>query len=168
MAWTLERGRPRPASQPVPEPFGGERSDWGLALAQAWALKGDSARARVYADSARVAFQHMISRSTRNDQNFALLGLSLAYLGRYAEAIAAGQQAIVPRNPRTIGSPGYNQFNLARIYAMAGRRDSAIATLERVLKIPLYVTPGWLRIDPTFASLRTDLRFQQLAAEPAR
>jgi TolB-like protein/tRNA A-37 threonylcarbamoyl transferase component Bud32 len=168
MAWTLERGDLDLLSSLSPEPFGGERTDWGLALAQAWALKGDSARARIYADSARVAFQHMISRSTRNDQDFALFGLSLAYLGRYEEAIAAGQHALVPHDPRAIGVPGYNQFNLARIYAMAGRRDSAIATLERVLKIPHYVTPGWLRIDPTFASLRGDPRFQRLATDAPR
>jgi tetratricopeptide (TPR) repeat protein len=105
----------------------------------------------------------MITRSTRNDQDFALFGLSLAYLGRYDEAIAAGQQALVSRDPRAVRAPGYNEFNLARVYAMAGRRDSAIATLERVLKIPLYVTPGWLRIDPTFASLRSDPRFRRLA-----
>jgi tetratricopeptide (TPR) repeat protein len=168
MAWTLERGDLDLLSSLSPEPFGGERTDWGLALAQAWALKGDSARARIYADSARVAFQHMISRSTRNDQDFALFGVSLAYLGRYEEAIAAGQHALVPHDPRAIGVPGYNQFNLARIYAMAGRRDSAIATLERVLKIPHYVTPGWLRIDPTFASLRGDPRFQRLATDAPR
>jgi serine/threonine protein kinase/Tfp pilus assembly protein PilF len=168
MAWTLERGDLDLLSSLSPEPFGGERTDWGLALAQVWALKGDSARARMYADTARVAFQQMISRSTRDDQNFALLGLSLAYLGRYAEAIAAGQRALLPRDPRSIRAPGYNEFNLARVYAMAGRRDSAIATLERVLKIPLYVTPGWLRIDPTFASLRDDPRFQRLATDSAR
>ena len=168
MAWTLERGDLDLLSSLSPEPFGGEPTDWGLALAQAWALKGDSARARIYADSARVAFQHMISRSTRNDQDFALFGVSLAYLGRYEEAIATGQHALVRHDPRAIGVPGYNQFNLARIYAMAGRRDSAIATLERVLKIPLYVTPGWLRIDPTFASLRGDPRFQRLATDNPR
>jgi tetratricopeptide (TPR) repeat protein len=162
MAWTLERGDLDLLCSLSPEPFGGERTDWGLALAQAWALKGDSARARMYADTARAAFQHLVNRSTRNDQDFALLGLSLAYLGRYEEAIAAGQQALVPRDPRAIGSPGYSQFNLARIYAMAGRRDSAIAALDRVLRVPLYVTPGWLRIDPTFASLRNDPRFQRL------
>jgi tetratricopeptide (TPR) repeat protein len=166
MAWTLERGDLDLLSSLSLEPFGGEQTDWGLSLAQAWALKGDSGRARIYADSARAAFRHMISRSTRNDQDFALFGLSLAYLGRYDEAIAAGQQGLTPRDPRAIGAPGYNQFNLARIYAMAGRRDSAIATLERVLKLPLYVTPGWLRIDPTFASLRTDPRFQRLTADP--
>jgi tetratricopeptide (TPR) repeat protein len=40
MAWTLERRDLDLLSRLSPEPFAGQRGDWGLALAQAWALKG--------------------------------------------------------------------------------------------------------------------------------
>src|SRR5215212_4411329 len=44
---------------------------------------------------------------------------------------------------------GYSLLQLAVVYAIAGQRENAMATLDRVVKIPLFVTPGWLRIDPT-------------------
>jgi len=169
MAWTLEPRDLDLLSRLSPEPFGGQRSDWGLALAQAWALKGDTARSRIYADSARLAFEQMVRLTPRNDQSVGLLGLSLAYLGRYDEAIAAAKRSVALRGLDTDKySGGYNQLQLARVYAMAGRRDQAIETLQELLKTPLFVTPGWLRIDPTFASLRGDPRFQRLATDTPR
>ena len=169
MAWTLEPRDLDLLSRLSPEPFGGQRSDWGMALAQAWALKGDTARSRIYADSARLAFEQMVRLTPRNDQSVGLLGLSLAYLGRYDEAIAAAKRSVALRGLDTDKySGGYNQLQLARVYAMAGRRDQAIETLQELLKTPLFVTPGWLRIDPTFASLRGDPRFQRLATDTPR
>jgi hypothetical protein len=32
------------------------------------------------------------------------------------------------------------------------------------LKIPYYLSPGWLRLDPNFDSLRENPRFQRLVA----
>ena len=169
MAWTLEPRDLDLLSRLSPEPFGGQRSDWGLALAQAWTLKGDRARSRIYADSARLALEQMVSRTPRNDQSVGLLALSLAYLGRYDEAIAAAKRSVALRGLDTDKySGGYNLLQLARVYAMAGRRDQAIEALKELLKTPLFVTPGWLRIDPTFASLRGDPRFQRLATDAPR
>jgi eukaryotic-like serine/threonine-protein kinase len=169
MTWTLEPRDLDLLSRLSPEPFGGQRSDWGLALAQAWALKGDTARSRIYADSARLEFEHMVRLTPRNDQNMGLLGLSLAYLGRYDEAVVAAKRSIALRSLETDKySGGYNLLQLARVYAMAGRRGQAIETLETLLKTPLFVTPGWLRIDPTFASLRGNPRFQRLTTDTTR
>jgi hypothetical protein len=36
--------------------------------------------------------------------------------------------------------------------------------LEPLLKMPYYLSPGWLRIDPTWARLKDNPRFQRLAA----
>jgi TolB-like protein/tRNA A-37 threonylcarbamoyl transferase component Bud32/Flp pilus assembly protein TadD len=166
LAWTLDPGDLDLLTRLSPDAFGGVRSDWGLALTQAWALKGDTSKARIYADSARLAFESMVRQSPHGDQNFALLGLSLAYLGRYDQAISAAKRALAIRNPgRDPYNGGYNLLQLARVYAIAGQRENAITTLEDLLKIPLFVTPGWLRIDPTFSSLMSDPRFQRLATD---
>jgi hypothetical protein len=43
-----------------------------------------------------------------------------------------------------------------------GEPGKALGQLERLLKIPYYVSPGWLKIDPTFAPLRGNPRFERL------
>jgi eukaryotic-like serine/threonine-protein kinase len=166
LAWTLDPADLDLLTTLSQEAFGGARSDWGLALTQAWALKGDTARARIYADSARLAFVGMVRQSPRNDQNLALLGLTLAYLGRYDQAVAAAKRAVAIRSPEMDRyNGGYNLLQLARVYAIAGQRENAMGALQKLLKIPLFVTPGWVRIDPTFSSLRGDPRFQRLATD---
>ena len=58
----------------------------------------------------------------------------------------------------------YVQHQLARIYLLVGEPDKALEQLEPLLKIPYYLSPGWLRIDPTFVPLRGNPRFQRLIA----
>jgi hypothetical protein len=40
--------------------------------------------------------------------------------------------------------------------------DKALDLLEPLVKIPYYLSPRWLTIDPNFASLRSNARFQRL------
>jgi eukaryotic-like serine/threonine-protein kinase len=163
MAWTLGPGDlDLLVKQPL-EAFAGERSNWGLALMQGWLLKGDTARARIYADTARVGFERIISRRPGSSQDLGLLGLCLAYLGQPEEAIATARRAVAlvgPDSDRNLGA--YNQLQLARVYAITGRRDQAIEALAKLLEIRMFITPGSLQIDPTFASLKSDPRFQRL------
>jgi hypothetical protein len=51
---------------------------------------------------------------------------------------------------------------LARIYLLVGEPEKALDELEPLLKMPYYLSPGWLRIDPTFAPLRGRARFERL------
>jgi hypothetical protein len=46
-----------------------------------------------------------------------------------------------------------------------GASATALDRLEPLLKIPYFLSPGWLRIDPTFAPLKGNPRFERLAAE---
>jgi hypothetical protein len=58
----------------------------------------------------------------------------------------------------------YVQLQLARIYMLVGEPELAMNQLEPLLKMPHYLSPGWLRIDPTWARLADNPRFKRLAA----
>ena len=57
----------------------------------------------------------------------------------------------------------YLQHQLARIYILVGEPDKAMDRLEPLLKMPYYLSPGWLRVDPNFDPLRNNSRFRKLA-----
>jgi hypothetical protein len=45
---------------------------------------------------------------------------------------------------------------------LVGEPEKALDRLAPLLKIPYYLSPGWLKIDPTFAPLRGNPRFEGL------
>jgi serine/threonine-protein kinase len=87
----------------------------------------------------------------------------LAFLGRNADAIREGKRGVtlLPVAKNAVTGP-WIQEQLARIYLLVGEPDKALDQLEPLLRIPSYLSPGWLRIDPTLASLRGNARFQRL------
>jgi serine/threonine-protein kinase len=153
-----------------PAPFDGDRQSWGLALAGTWLLRGDTARARAYADSARIAGAAHIREVPLDGQLHALQSTALAILGRKAEAIREGRRAVELVPPSVdANAPYYMQHQLARTYIMAGEPERALDLIEPLLRSNYYLTPGWLRVDPTFDPLRRNPRFRRLAgAEEVR
>lgn len=57
-----------------------------------------------------------------------------------------------------------SQLQRGLIYLLAGEKEQALDRLEPLLNVPYYLSPGWLRIDPSFASLRGNPRFERLIA----
>jgi serine/threonine-protein kinase len=148
----------------TPAAFDGDAATWGLALAGAYEVEGDMKRAAAYGDSARAAFEQQLTARPEDPQRLVLLGVALAYMGRRDEAVRAGEQglALQPISKDAQTGP-YLQHQLARIYVLVGEPDKALDQLEPLLKIPYYLSPGWLRIDPTFEPLRKHPRFRKLA-----
>jgi len=98
-------------------------------------------------------------------QRHAYRGLALAYLGRKAEAIQEGERgvALMPTS-RDALLGAYLQHQLGRIYLLVGEPEKALDQLEPLLRMPYYLSPGWLRIDPTFAPLKGNPQFERLVA----
>ena len=170
MYWVLDDAQQRQVLAAPPSAFDDDRGSWGLVRAGLYQLRGDRRRTAVYADSARLALEAQIRAAPDDGQRHALLGLALAYLGRKADAIREGYRgvALMPIRRDAYFGP-YNQLQLVRIYLLTGEPDLALDQLEPLLRMPYYLSPGWLRIDPTFDPLRKHPRFQRLigGAEPA-
>ena len=161
--WLLDDSQRTLLLRLTPANFDGDRGSWGLALAGTYSIEGDRRRALAYADSARVALEQQMHDNPEDPQIYGLHGITLAYLGRKAEAIRQGERSVemLPVSQNAFSGAYYLQ-QLARIYTMVGEPDKAIDRLEELLKVPYFVSPGWLKIDPTFDPLRKNPRFQKL------
>jgi tetratricopeptide (TPR) repeat protein len=149
----------------APSAFDDDRLTWALSLTEIESLRGDQARTRVYADSARLAALDELKAAPDDGQLHGLYGVVLAYLGRKTEAIAEGQRGVAlwPVSRDGVNGP-YMVLQLVRIYVLTGERERALDGIEALQKMHYFITPGWLRIDPTFAGLRGDPRFERMTS----
>ena len=167
LPWLLDDTEQRRLLALGPDAFDGDRMSWAWALAQTHALRGDVARTRAYAESTVVAVDEQLRTAPDDPQRHLIRGLALAALGRAADAVAAGTHGFALQRQRWTATNGpYAQHQLARIYMMVGDRARAMDLLEPLLAMPYFLSPAWLRIDPTFAPSRGDVRFERLAASP--
>ena len=142
-----------------------DRGTWALCLVQAYALEGDAANVRTYAEEARKAFAARLRALPDERSLHVELGLTLAYLGRKREAIREGERAVTLLSVGKDAFLGpYLQHQLARICMLVGEPEKALDQLEPLMKIPYVLSPGRLRIDPNFDPLRKNPRFQKLIA----
>jgi len=164
LGWVLDDRGQRLLLQLGPQAFAGDRLSWGLALAQVHALRGQASMARVYADSARLAGAAALRDAPMDPQLYALYGVALAYLGRREEALQAARHSVeLAPVTRDAYSGAYFQHQLARVHILLGEPEAALDELEPLLRRPYYLSPGWLRVDPTFLPLRGNPRFDRLA-----
>ena len=165
LVWVLDEEQRELLLRLTPSAFDDDRGTWALCLVQAYALKGDAANVRTYAEEARKAIEEQLRAAPDDAQRHVDLGLALAYLGRKEEAIREGERGVAldPVSKDARNGP-YFQHQLARIYMLVGEPEKALDQLEPLLKIPYYLSPGWLKIDPNFDPLRKNPRFQKLVA----
>jgi tetratricopeptide (TPR) repeat protein len=161
--WALDTEQRALVKRLTPAAFDGDAGTWGLALAGVYEVDGDRKRAAAYADSARAAFEQQLKATPEDPQRNVLLGVALAYMGRKDAAITAGKRGLELQPITSDAQSGaYNQHQLARIYVLIGEPEKALDQLEPLLQIPYYLSPGWLRIDPTFDPIRKNPRFEKL------
>jgi tetratricopeptide (TPR) repeat protein len=177
LGWVLDSALEHVLLRQVPSP-----SDQGLAcaLAQQYGYRGDTIRARAYAERARVGFAALIRAIDAKPlptplnvraEAHAFYGLSLAYLGRPDSALAEGRVAVA------IAREGwYIKYQLAKIYLLLNRPDDALDLLELAVKHPdvqsadllfnPFYTPQYFRLDRNLARLHGNPRFERLIATP--
>jgi serine/threonine protein kinase/tetratricopeptide (TPR) repeat protein len=152
-----------------PDRFDNNRAAWALNRAATYALRGDAVKSRENAEIARVEYKTQLRVIAHGALSQSAGGLhvshalALAYLGRKAEAIAEGERAaaLVPVTEDVLAAPEIREV-LVAIYLRVGENEMALDRLEPLLKFQYHLSPAWLRIDPTYAPLRGNPRFEAL------
>jgi eukaryotic-like serine/threonine-protein kinase len=161
--WALSDQQRERALELGPEHFEDDHAAMGMVRAHLYWLRGDKAKARIWADTARAVFEKQFGEGQEDPQYLAIHGVALAYLGRHADAIREGKRAVelLPPSKDMYFGP-YIQHQLVRIYLLAGEPDAALDQLEPLLEMPYTLTPAWLRVDPLFDPIRQHPRFVKL------
>ena len=161
--WLLDRAMQDRVLAVSPTAFDGNRGRWGAAVAEGYRQRRDERAAKAYADSARVALEKQLEAVPEDPWLHLTLGAALAVLGRKTEAIAEGERAraLLPITKDAVFGPQIQQ-RLVRIYLIVGEREKALDLLEPLLTVPYWLSPEWLRLEPTFDPLRGHPRFERL------
>jgi tetratricopeptide (TPR) repeat protein len=165
LSWVLDSEDRQMLARMTPANFGDDAAAWGMSLSDASLFSGDLAATRSYAEKAREALERQLQDTPDDAQRRALLGLALARLGRKEDALREGRRGVeLMPIARDTQQGTYIQHQLARTYIAIGEYEKALDQLEPLLKMPYFLTPGWLKIDPNFDPLRNNPRFQKLVA----
>lgn len=143
----------------------------GYAFPKAWyegliarGLGNTNAGERAFVSAQRV-IEADLAKTQDDAKLTAVLGLVQAMRGRKEEAIAAGRRAaeLLPISRDAYDGP-LVAAKLAVIYAEVGESDRALELLMDLVKTPNGPTPGTLRVEAEWDSLRSDPRFEKLLA----
>ncbi len=164
LSWALNPSQRELLLRLTPGAFDDDRTAWAEAQATEFWLRGDVAHARTLAEQARRGLVEQLAAAPGDVYRHSYLGRVLAVLGQGEAAVKEGERAIaLARTNKDALAGGWALHSVALIHTRLGNREQAIDVLERLLKIPYFVTPGWLRVDPNFDPLRGNPRFQKLA-----
>ena len=121
----------------TPKDFDNDRGHWGLKLGHTYRLMGDTMHARMFGDSAVVAFAKQLHDFPDRAQLRELLARALALAGRKQEAAIQADSALKLRettNDATIKP--YVLFQAARVFIQSGENERALDLIERLITMP--------------------------------
>jgi len=126
--------------------------------------RGNESSARAAFEQAKQAVRDDLLQSPNDAKTLAMLALIHAAVGEKNEALGAAKRAgeLLPIAKDSFDGP-ILATTLAAVSAKLGEKDSAIRQLESLVGVPNGPTPGTLRVEPEWDSLRDDSRFKKLA-----
>jgi tetratricopeptide (TPR) repeat protein len=147
-------------------PDAGERSLFLDNKASLYYLIGDAAKARAYADSAAVLLRQRLKDRAEDAQYYIALSRVEALRGNREEARNAIERAVELR-PLSRDAYAGPEVLAARAVTLTltGDYEEAAKQFEELLAIPSYVSRNGLRLNPLFAPLRDNPRFQRLVSQ---
>jgi len=163
LGWVLDSAQERLLLTLGDDAFDNDKPTRAIVFAEQYYYRGDSMRMRLYADTARAELAQQLKDLPGDRQRQVFYALSLAYLGRKAEAIAIGEKSLGASPTSSNVTDVYGRHQMTRIYIAVGEPEKALDNLEILLKIPYLLSPAYLKIDPNFKPLRGNPRFERLA-----
>jgi serine/threonine-protein kinase len=167
MMWVLEPPLLRKIVVAKPTDFYKDAGMGSLKIGRTLLLLGDTAHGRVWGDSALGYVAPQANKFPDDAQLTEIRGRANALAGHRAEAIADAERSLALRETSLDATSGpYYRFQVARILLQAGEKERALDMFEKLLGVPATdVTPYTLRLDPNFAPLHGNPRFERLAAK---
>ena len=164
LGWVLDSAQERLLLTLDDDALQGDTATRAIVFAEQYYYRGDSVHMRLYADTARAGFARQLKNLPGDRQRQVFYALSLAYLGRKAEAIAIGEKSLGASPTSSNSTDVYDRHQMVRVYIAVGESEKALDNLEILLKIPYLLSPAYLKIDPNFRSLHGNPRFERLAS----
>jgi len=135
-------------------------------MSKAWAyrLDGDEESALKLANIAIVKLTSANQTDTYNDGfELSVLAIAYAFVGENELALSTSQKAMakIPEDSDIMFGTDMAEAN-AQVLAMTGKRDEALAEIERLLEHPTGFNRWMLYLDPRWDFFRDDERFNTL------
>jgi|SRR5687767_5258708 len=168
MGWVLDSANSQQLLTFGPDAYDNDRGQWSIVRAQQYQLLGDTVQARILGEAAARVFDEQLLEAPRDPQRHVLRGLALAFAGRGREALAESARGLNLARADTAAtwalSTAYLTYVAARTALVAGDKGKAFELLSESMRLRYFVTPAWLRIDPTWNAVRDDPRFARIVS----